>query len=115
MKAELRALHCATIDDLENFRPNGDFGIFVQALIGPKGAIGAESFEIAVCTPGWFATQMTTGIAPGIHVLFMTRFDYDLLNRFVSSYCENCTGNSWAEVAQKLTRLGKWEFEDYRP
>jgi hypothetical protein len=24
-------------------------------------------------------------------------------------------GNSWREVAEKVGRLGYWEFEDYKP
>jgi hypothetical protein len=40
-------------------------------------------------------------------------YDFPALKSFVEGYCLNCSGETWQEVAEKLGRLGKWEFEDY--
>ena len=42
-----------------------------------------------------------------------TKYDYDRLVKMVELYCDSCEGKNWRDVAQKLSRLGKWEFEDY--
>jgi hypothetical protein len=52
-------------------------------------------------------------IATGRHYVFVKEFSYSRLEQFVGGYCTGCEGNSWQEVAEKLSRLGHWEFEDY--
>lgn len=118
VRAELKFLRSPDADPLNTFRPNGDFGILVQALVGPEGAKGEESFDFLVCTPEWFASDClprTDSIATGRHVLFVRQFNYQTLENFVRSYCASCEGQTWSDVADKLARLGHWEFEDYRP
>ncbi len=48
----------------------------------------------------------------GRHHLLVFHYNYAELERFIAKYAERCTGNSWPEVAEKLSRLGHWEFED---
>jgi hypothetical protein len=31
----------------------------------------------------------------------------------INQYCESCAGETWDEIAGKVGRLGRWEFEDY--
>jgi len=45
--------------------------------------------------------------------LFMARFDYDAVERYVAKRIAQATGADWAEVATKLARWSRWEFEDY--
>jgi hypothetical protein len=35
------------------------------------------------------------------------------LRSFLTRRVENLTGETWREVAEKVARLGLWEFEDY--
>jgi hypothetical protein len=118
VRAELKSLFSPDADPLNAFRPNGDFGVLVQALIGPEGTKGEESFDFIVCTPEWFASDRlprADSIASGRHILFMRRFDYVALENFIRNYCASCQGRTWHDVAEKLARLGHWEFEDYAP
>jgi hypothetical protein len=114
IRAELRKLHSPDILDLESFKPEGGFGILVQAMVGPLGSVGEESFDIIACTPEWFSAEMKQNIVSGRHHLFMKYYDYQSLRQFIRDYCASCHGASWQEVAQKLSRMGHWEFEDYR-
>jgi hypothetical protein len=84
-------------------------------LVGPVGGKGEESFDFIVCTPGWFSSNMNGKlVVSGRNYLFMQKFDYPALEQFVRNYCSQCVGKTWREVADKVSRIGKWEFEDYR-
>ena len=115
VRAELKSLFSPDADPLKSFVPSGPFGILVMAMIGPAGQDGHESFDFMVCTPEWFSSQMREEIKIGRHYLFVRDFNYASLENFVQDYCSRCEGESWRAVAEKIGRLGKWEFEDYVP
>jgi len=31
----------------------------------------------------------------------------------INKFLKSCSGEDWNAVARKVSRLGKWEFEDY--
>jgi|SRR5579863_382832 len=113
--AKLKGLSSPDVRSLEAFQPDGDFGIYVVAMVGPVDGRGGESFGFTVCTPRWFEQNMKAAIVPGRHHLFIKEYNHHELCKFISEYCSGCTGSSWIEVAQKVARLGYWEFEDYKP
>jgi hypothetical protein len=84
-------------------------------MVGPLDEVGEESFDFIVCSPDWMFDQMPGNITMGLHYIFMKRFDHTQLEAFVERYCATCEGPSWRDVAQKVGRLGKWEFEEYEP
>ncbi|QOZ29920.1 hypothetical protein XH93_25670 [Bradyrhizobium sp. CCBAU 51753] len=115
MRAELKSIFSPDADPLEDFLPMGSFGILVMAMIGPAGEAGAESFDFVLCTPEWFSANTSGEFTIGRHYLFVRDFDYARLKEFVQDYCTSCgEERSWALLAEKLSRLGKWEFEDYQ-
>ena len=118
MIAELKRLHSPDVHDLRSFVPetSDNFGLLLQAMIGPKGTEGEEAFDIQVCTPKWLMDHHEpTDVVLGRHYLIVFGYDYDRLLKVISSYCNECSGQTWREIATQLGRLGKWEFEDYRP
>ena len=115
----LKGLHSPDVD-LETFRPQDEpecFGFLFQAFFGPAGDRGSESFDITVCTPSWYEQRLRDcgGILTGRHYLFVEGYDLEKTKRYINKYLRHCTGETWHEVAQKLDRLGRWEFEDYKP
>jgi hypothetical protein len=112
--AQLKRLTSTDAPSLETFRPEGPFGIYIFAMVGPAGSLGEESFGITVCTPDWFEQTMKESVRSGRHHLFVKQYDYEQLKRFLTGYCSTCMGSSWAEVAEKVARIGYWEFEDYK-
>jgi Immunity protein 8 len=90
-------------------------GFSFRLLSAPSDGPGEESFDFMLCTPEWFASNMTDEIMWGRHYAFMKRYNYAELERRVRDYCASCQGESWNEVALKVARVGHWEFEDYDP
>ena len=116
MRAKLRYLYSPDVDPIESFRPIGAFGVLVTAFVGPDDGPGHESFDFMLCTPEWFIdNRMNNPVVSGRHTVFVEHFDFPALEQFVRAFCESCEGASWPMVGEKVGRLGKWEFEDYRP
>jgi len=117
IRAELKWLHSPDVDDLALFRPEPEdkFGFLLQFFAGPEGKESEESFGVIVCSPRWLAeTNASSDVVVGRHHLILQEYDYERLKRFIEDYCASCEGDSWDEVALKVGRLGRWEFEDYR-
>lgn len=115
-RAALRSLHSPDAPDLGTYAPADPsrFAILVQALIGPEGEPGEESFDFVVCTPSWLAAQLEhRPYVPGRHHLFVSRYDVGLIERAVRELCAAASAPDWESVAAYLGRYGKWEFEDY--
>ena len=118
MLPALKYLHSPDILDLpDDYLPPDPacFGFLLQAMFGPADGPGEESFDMMVCTPSWFAQKLRTagGILSGRHYLFVEKYDIPRITEFIIKCAERCSGKTWTEVAEKLGRLGKWEFEDY--
>jgi hypothetical protein len=60
------------------------------------------------------AEYTATEIILGRHYLIVFRYDYQGLASYIATFAERCAGESWQDVPQQVSRLGKWEFEDYR-
>lgn len=119
MRAELKGLDTADADggDLRAFRPEDrtHFRLDVAASVGPAGEEGAELFQFTVCSPSWLAAApLPKGFAFQRHTLLLERWDPGLVERAITDLCRRTEGQSWDELAAKLSRFGLWEFEDYR-
>ena len=120
VQAELRSLDCTDIPDAdwEGWRPDDPetFGVEVTAGVGPAGAEGCEWFSFWVCTPGWVAVEerLPKDFAFSRYLL-IRRWDSVLVERAIGDLIRRTRGDSWTEVAAKLSRYAKWEFEDYKP
>jgi Immunity protein 8 len=118
MHAELKRLHSPDVRDLRKYQPKDAacFGILVQAMFGPSGTEGEESFDVVVCTPDWLKEELSREVlVVGRHHIVVARYDYEMIEAFLKTHAQSCQGATWRDVAERLARLGKWEFEDYRP
>lgn len=113
---ELKRVHSPDVPDLTSFSPaKGEaFGVLVQAMFGPKGMEGEESFDVVVCTPEWLAQRLAgKKMYSGRHHLICVEFNITHITDYLKECANNSTGRDWKEVAGKLSRVGKWEFEDF--
>lgn len=112
----LKRLHSPDLYDLEkpSLNPGEPFCILVQAMFGPDNSEGEESFDLLVCNLKWIERKLTQGPLSGRHHLIVSKFDASDIRRYLENQALHCSGSTWAEVAGKLGRIGRWEFEDYR-
>lgn len=112
MKPVLRGVHSPDLSDLATFEPPRlAFAILLQLLVGPDDGPGEESFDLVLCSPEWLRERAVPVI--GRHHLIVQRYDYEQVIELISGYLEECAGADWQEVAARVGRLGRWEFEDY--
>jgi hypothetical protein len=114
----LKRIHGPDIFDLESFFPDEDdcFGFLIQAMFGPENSEGEESFDLVVCTPKWLEQKLAKDmILSGRHHLIVKEYNFEAIRSFLIEYARQCCGDTWQEVAQILSRIGRWEFEDYVP
>lgn len=119
MKAEIKSWYSTEIDvtTYQSQGPSND-AVWVRILCGPVGQPGEESFDILVCTPDSLKRKLEESGSPliGRHTLLQERLDlsvaYDFID-FIDDFVDSCDGKDWTEIAEKISRLGKWEFEDY--
>jgi hypothetical protein len=118
MQAVLKGLHSSDVADVEAYMPNevDNFGFVLRAMIGPLDGEGEESFDIIICTPKWLLEKYgPSDILLGLHKLIVFKYDYRRVREFIEKFLMRCSGDTWEEVAQKVSLLGQWEFEGYRP
>jgi hypothetical protein len=117
MKAEIKSIYSSDIDDLEGYRPADEesFSFHLCVIAGPQSESGEESFDLTVCTPKWLLeNHRKVDVIIGRHYLIVMEYNYQRILKRITDFCETCVGSNWTEVAEKLGRLGYWEFEDYR-
>jgi hypothetical protein len=116
IRAHLRMVHSPDIPDLATYAPENPshFSLLVQAIIGPLADEGAESFDFIVCSPAWVAEAMAKEKAVfGKGLLMMEYYHFPTLESAIQQLCERTWGETWYDVAQKLSRYGGWEFDSY--
>lgn len=117
MRAELKRIHSPDVHDLEKFRPaeRDDFGVLLQLMVSPENGEGEESFDVTLCTPRWLLqNHRESDIVFGLHHLIVFEYNYRAIFSRLKRTVEGVEADTWAEVAAKLSRIGRWEFENYR-
>jgi hypothetical protein len=106
------------------------FGFNAQVFIGEVGVDLSDSFDVVVCSPSWFASQVADGewdrfkggglrampesVVVRAGLWFMRRWDRAAFEEALNRVCETVSpGPGWGSVASRIGRLIHWEF-DYR-
>jgi hypothetical protein len=117
MRAELKNFFSSDVN-IESYWPEDEknFGFWVSALIGPHNQPGTEIFQILICTPDWLKEHHTKDkFIWGRNMLIVFSYDIDEIKKFIQQYMENCTAEDWPSLARKISKIGAWEFEEYKP
>jgi immunity protein 8 of polymorphic toxin system len=116
MKAKLKTIYNPNIGDLANYCPkmSENFCILFRAMVGPQGELAEESFDIQVCTPLWFlSTLKQNDVIPGKHFFIILEYNFERIYSKIKQLIEAYSADNWNELAEKIARIGYWEFEDY--
>jgi hypothetical protein len=116
VRAKIKSFQSVDIEDLHNFIPQNpeNFSFLLELMIGPDNEEGEESFNVQVCTPQWLlSTMKKEDIILGNHFLIVLEYNFERIFNKIKQQIEVCSGINWHEVAEKVARIGHWEFEDY--
>lgn len=115
MKARLKRLHSPDVPDLEKFVPaSATFSLLIQMMVGPADGEGEESFDVQVCTPQWIESAYRGQVVDLRHHIHVDKYDFGRIKSRLEGMVAACEGATWSEVAEKVGRIGRWEFEDYK-
>ena len=114
MRAELKRIHSPDVYDLVSYQPEGPFGILIQMMVGPEDTPNEEAFDTIVCSSDWVAAHTAILDLIGDHKILMNKYNYQKLFLQIQEFCQLQEGNTWQEVALKISKIGKWEFADYK-
>jgi hypothetical protein len=115
MLAELKSLDCSDFDLNLGPPDPARLDYWICAHIGPKGDKGAELFYFRILSPNCVFSESTNGIVLGRHTMLMELFDLRLIEAKLRTICDHASASTWDEVAKRLARDLRWEFEDYQP
>jgi Immunity protein 8 len=85
------------------------------AHIGMRGREGADLFYFRVCSPKTIEAGLRGQPQFLIHTMIVDRFDPVAVRRTIEELCSETSGETWPEVATKLSRFMQWEFDNYSP
>ncbi|MBS9422404.1 MULTISPECIES: immunity 8 family protein [Photorhabdus] len=114
MKAELKSISSDDYD-LDLYFPDDDEKFLLKVIlrIGEKDSKEADNFDLLICTPNWLKNNHWT---PQLirHMLLVRKYDLDEITKTITDYIDQCEGDDWMGIAQKLSRVFAWEYEDYQ-
>ena len=114
MRARLKSLSSDEIPDLARYVPPlaDEFAVPLVLEVGPLGLRGRERFELLVVTPGWLLQRHgRKGAVPGRGMLLVFEWHYERIKAFLAREVARCSGQTWPEVARKVSRIAEWEGE----
>jgi hypothetical protein len=92
-----------------------DCWIVVQAEIGPELSEACDVFTFYVCTIKFLQRILSKqSYQYGKSVILMEKFSWEIIENSIKEICGGTQGDSWEEIAARLSKYWDWEFEDYR-
>jgi hypothetical protein len=84
--------------------------------VGPADGPGEESFDLLVCNPSYLSEQLgDEDVIPGRHYLFTRSLNNCIIENYLRKYIEGIEQPTREQIAERVGRIGHWEFEDYVP
>ncbi|MBD2810450.1 immunity 8 family protein [Xenorhabdus sp. Vera] len=116
MKGQLKFMGVNSAEfSLDNYQPEEEnsFSLWINLCIGPDDHPSGHDYQVQVCTPEWLCKHQWE---PELirHLLLVRRYDLNEITKIITDYVDQCEGDDWMEIAQKLSRVFSWEYEDYQ-
>jgi Immunity protein 8 len=69
---------------------------------------------MTVCTPAWISSEHPEEIAVfGTRLLIVFRCDWPTIHAAIKNVVSRYTADNWQVLAEKLSRVARWEFAEY--
>ncbi len=69
-----------------------------------------------LCNPSYIRAKVARAhIIDLRHHLAVGAYDFPAIRQYLGMRVSACEGDTWTQVAEQVGRIGRWEFEDYRP
>ncbi|MEZ0600800.1 immunity 8 family protein [Paraburkholderia sp. IW21] len=119
MKVEIKKLYSLEIEDeISSYWPaeTYNFGTWIRLSVGPTDELGADYFDLFVCTPQWLSEELEKDPVAqwGRHSLIVKGYNLAAIADQLDRMVQRCSGDDWQEIAVKIARFAAWEFEDYK-
>ena len=90
------------------------FSVRLRLIGGPEDSRGDESFDLPICSPAALEKECEReGFVLGRHRLIVHEYNFLRLRQIIEKLVRSCSSKTWQEIAEKVGRIGYWEFEDY--
>ena len=114
MRAEVRHVRFPDLESGQPFDPLNTVQL-AEVYVGVVGEPGEEQYQVSACTPAALADVLARQpFLVGRHRLFVAEFSPATVEAALRKLIGNVEATSRADLAQKVGRIGLWEFEDYR-
>lgn len=111
MKPQLKRIDTNSASSLDELcaRSPRSFGFWVNASIGSEETEGSDDFEVFVCNREWQEDESrpTWQLAEKF-LLVDGGCDSAKVMDSLNAYLAECSGGSWTEVVEKISRIGTW-------
>ncbi|GGZ48359.1 immunity protein 8 of polymorphic toxin system [Shewanella chilikensis] len=111
MRAELKNYFSPDFD-IKTYWPENEkiFHFLLSLSIGPEGDDASNNFDVEIISFQWMECNSEDLILGG-NKIFLREYDIPLLISKIERYCNKCIGNSWDEIVNQLSRLGRFEYD----
>ncbi|HEY6475382.1 MAG TPA: Imm8 family immunity protein [Polyangia bacterium] len=115
MTPALKGVHCATVDDLVNWAPDGDeMCVWLELSIGPADGDAADLFQVCIATQsGLKAAPRSIKARDGVKArpIVLREYSWGAVQGAIRNRLGSCSGADWTEIQQKLRRQFDWVHE----
>lgn len=118
MRAIIKSYDSYDVEDLNTYQPADPlvFVVSINFAIGAVGQAGANYFEVVVVSPDFLHTQYPGSNCYFLrHYLLVKEYNFTSILALMTTYINSLEAESWEQLAEKINRVARWEFEDYRP
>lgn len=119
MKVVLKKIYSYdVIEKLSEYIPDNPsyFCLDVILEIGLQNSESSDLFYLTICSIDWFSQQVNeqSSYFTQYH-LVVKDFDFEKIENEIKSKLIRISGKDWNELANKISRFARWEYEDYMP
>ena len=110
----LKGVHCADVDDLASWTPDGDeICLWLELSIGPPDGDSADLFQVCIASQSGLKSKPRG--AGQARPIVLREYSWGAVLGAIRNRLESCVGADWPEIQQKLRRQFDWEYENHKP